>query len=103
MRIEQAIDVLHARQAAQFESHSDLIPPEFITTLLREEGVATLCRRRMPMERLVWAIIGMAMFRHAPMSQLVNQLDILLPGERPFVAPSAFLQARQKLGDKSIE
>ncbi len=37
------------------------------------------------------------------MTQLVNQLDILLPGKRPFVAPSAFLQARQKLGDKSIE
>ncbi|HEH9420169.1 TPA: transposase domain-containing protein, partial [Aeromonas sobria] len=34
---------------------------------------------------------------------LVNQLDILLPGDRPFVAPSAFLQARQKLGHKSIE
>jgi hypothetical protein len=55
------------------------------------------------MERLVWAIIGMAMFRHVPMTQLVNQLDILLPGDRPFVAPSAFLQARQKLGHKSIE
>ncbi|MEH8165525.1 IS4 family transposase, partial [Aeromonas allosaccharophila] len=26
-----------------------------------------------------------------------------LPGDRPFVAPSAFLQARQKLGDKSIK
>ena len=29
------------------------------------------------MERLVWAIIGMAIFRHVPMAQLVNQLDIL--------------------------
>ena len=103
MRIDQALDFLHASNAAQFESLSDLIPPELITTLLDEEGVATLRRRRMPMERLVWAIIGMAIFRHVPMTQLVNQLDILLPGDRPFVAPSAFLQARQKLGDKSIE
>ncbi|WP_429072546.1 IS4 family transposase, partial [Aeromonas veronii] len=98
-----ALDFLHTSNAAQFESLSDLIPPELITTLLGEEGVATLRRRRMPMERLVWAIIGMAIFRHVPMTQLVNQLDILLPGDRPFVAPSAFLQARQKLGDKSIE
>ncbi|WP_459166308.1 transposase domain-containing protein [Aeromonas allosaccharophila] len=60
----------------------------------------TLHRRRMPMERLVWAIIGMAIFRHVPMTQLANQLDILLPGDRPFVAPRAFLQARQQLGDK---
>ncbi len=103
MRIAQALDFLHASKAAQFESLSNLIPNELITTLLGEEGVATLRRRRMPMERLVWAIIGMAIFRHIPMTQLVNQLDILLPGERPFVAPSAFLQARQKLGDKSIE
>ncbi len=98
MRIDQALDFLHASNAAQFESLSDLIPNELITTLLGEEGVATLRRRRMPMERLVWAIIGMAIFRHVPMTQLVNQLDILLPGDRPFVAPSAFLQARQKLG-----
>ncbi|WP_042656741.1 transposase domain-containing protein, partial [Aeromonas allosaccharophila] len=98
MRIDQALDFLHASNAAQFESLSDLIPPELIMTLLGEEGVASLRRRRMPMERLVWAIIGMAIFRHVPMTQLVNQLDILLPGDRPFVAPSAFLQARQKLG-----
>ncbi len=83
MRIAQALDFLHASKAAQFESLSDLISPE----LIGEEGVATLRRRRMPMERLVWAIIGMAMFRHVPMTQLVNQLDILLPGERPLSLP----------------
>ena len=49
--------------------------------LLGEEGVATLRRRRMPMERLAWTIIGMAILRHIPMTQLVNQLDILRPGE----------------------
>ncbi len=103
MRIAHALDFLHASNAAQFESLSDLIPPELITTLLAEEDVVTLPRRRIPMERLVWAIIGMAIFRHVPMTQLVNQLDILLPSDRPFVAPSAFLQARQKLGDKNIE
>ncbi len=93
MRIAHALDFLHASNAAQFESLSDLIPNEFITTLLDEEGVATLRRRRMPMERLVWAIIGMAIFRHIPMTQLVNQLDILLPGDRPSLplAPSCKL------------
>ena len=53
MRIEQALDFLHASNTAQFESLSELIPPELITSLLAEEGVATLRRRRMPMERLV--------------------------------------------------
>ena len=63
MRIDQALDFLHASNAAQFESLSDLIPNELITTLLAEEDVVTLRRRRMLMERLVWAIIGMAIFR----------------------------------------
>ncbi len=49
MRIEQALDFLHASNAAQFESLSDLIPNELITTLLAEEDVVTLRRRRMPM------------------------------------------------------
>ncbi len=87
MRIAQALDFLHAITAAQFESLSDLIPSEFITTLRR---------RRMPMERLVWVIIGMAIFRNIPMAQLVNQLDILLPSDRPSPpAPS------RKLGKNS--
>ena len=55
------------------------------------------------MERVLWAIIGMSLFRHVPMAQLANQLDILLPGDRPFVVPSAFIQARQKLSDKAVE
>ncbi len=34
MRIAQALDFLHASNAAQFESLSDLIAPELITTRL---------------------------------------------------------------------
>ncbi|MGL6148174.1 MAG: IS4 family transposase, partial [Plesiomonas sp.] len=45
MRIEQALDFLHASNVTQFESLSDLISPELIITLLGEEGVATLRRR----------------------------------------------------------
>jgi len=32
------------------------------------------------------------------MSDIVNQLDIMLLGKRPFVIPSAVVQARQQLG-----
>lgn len=61
MLIKQILDFLHASNVAQFDSFSDLIPPELITTLLHEKGVVTLRRRRMPMEQLAWAILGMAM------------------------------------------
>lgn len=45
----------------------------------------------------------MALFRHLPMSQIVNQLDVILPGDKPFVAPSAIVQARQRLGELPIK
>lgn len=51
---------------------------------------------------MVWAVVGMALFRNQPMSRIVNQLDILLPGDRPFIAPSAIPQARQRLGEDAI-
>lgn len=69
-----------------------------IDKCLEHAGVTTLRKRRLPLEMVVWSIVGMALFRHTPMGQVVNQLDIVLHGQRPFVAPSAVVQARQRLG-----
>jgi hypothetical protein len=38
------------------------------------------------MENMVWAVIGMALFRKFPMRQMLNQLDIILPSGIPYVA-----------------
>ena len=103
MRIEQALDFINSCPPGKFEALSDLLSPELVEMCLAEAGVVTLRRRRMPMERALWVIIGMSLFRRVPMAQLANQLDILLPGERPFIVPSAFTQARQKLADKAVE
>ena len=85
MRIEQALDFIHACPPAKFEGLSDLLSPELVQACLAETGSVSLRRRRMPMERVLWAIIGMSLFRHVPMAQLANQLDILLPGDRGLV------------------
>ena len=103
MRIEQALDFINSCPHGKFETLSDLLSPELVESCLAEAGVVTLRRRRMPMERALWAIIGMSLFRQVPMAQLANQLDILLPVDRPFIVPSAFTQARQKLADKAVE
>lgn len=44
----------------------------------------------------------MALERKEPLHQVVNHLDIMLPGNRPFVAPSAVIQARQRLGSEAV-
>ncbi|RJT32044.1 hypothetical protein D6C13_24640 [Rahnella woolbedingensis] len=72
---------------------------------LADTGVVTVRKRRLPMEMMAWAITGMSLFRSLSMSQLVSHLDIVLPGKRPFVAPSAVVQvvqARRRLGEDAV-
>ncbi|WP_339445126.1 transposase domain-containing protein, partial [Pseudomonas hunanensis] len=65
-------------------------------------GVSTIRKRRLPLESLVWCIIGMALFRRMSVWDVVNHMDILLPGKRPLVAPSAVVQGRQRLGSEAV-
>lgn len=51
---------------------------------------------------MIWYIVGMALERKEPLHQIVNRLDIMLPGNRPFVAPSAVIQARQRLESGAV-
>lgn len=102
MFLSQALDRIHAFSPEHFSALSEVLSPELIGECLQTSGTVTLRKRRLPLEMMVWSVVGMALFRHVPMAQLVNQLDILLPGKRPFVAPSAVVQARQRLGEAPV-
>lgn len=103
MFLSQALDRIYSFTPESFSSLADVLSPELLAQCLENSGVATIRRRRLPMEMVIWSVVGMALFRHVPMSQIVNQLDILLPGNRPFVAPSAVVQARQRLGAEAVK
>ena len=94
----QALDQLQAFTPDDFGQLSDLLAPELIEQCLEDTGVVTLRKRRLTMDFMVWAVVGMALFRDMSMHQLVSHLDLMLPGKRPYVAPSAVVQARQRLG-----
>lgn len=95
MHIGQALEtVLVNSHTVNFESLSDVLDPGLIETGLSIAGVSTIRTRRLPMEQMVWAVLGMALFRNMSIKQLVSQMDILLPGKVPYVAPSAVVQAR---------
>jgi hypothetical protein len=102
MLLSQALDTVHKFSAQEFAALADLLSPELIDECLTDTGVVTLRKRRLSMEMMVWAVTGMALFRSHSMTQLVSHMDILLPGNRPFVAPSAVVQARQRLGEDVI-
>lgn len=103
MHFSQAVDAISSVTPEQFSALSEVLSPELIEQCLHESGTVTLRKRRLPLEMMIWSVVGMALFRHLPMNQIVNQLDIMLPGERPFVAPSAIVQARQRLGDEAVQ
>lgn len=88
----------------------DLVPkfvasldPEWIEEALAATGTATIRRRRLPAEQVVWLVIGMCLFRDLSMRELVATLDLALPGSRGIrVAPSSIVQARERLGDEPL-
>jgi hypothetical protein len=45
----------------------------------------------------------MAMFRRWPIHDLVGKLDLVLPGPRATVAPSAVAEARARVGAEPLE
>ena len=104
MHIGQALDLVSRYDSLRnpLTSLGDFLDPELISRCLAESGTVTLRKRRLPLEMMVWCVVGMALERKEPLHQIVNRLDIMLPGNRPFVAPSAVIQARQRLGSEAV-
>lgn len=94
---------------ASFPKSEDLsqfvrdIAPEWIEEALAATGTATLRRRRLPMEQVPWLVIGMALLRGRPITEVVNNLDLAMPSPtKPTVARSAVVQARDRLGESPM-
>jgi len=103
LQLSTALSQVSQTNFTEFTELNGLLEPSIIDKALAQSGIATIRKRKLPMEQMVWAVIGMALFRKMSMRQLVNQLDIILPNGEPYVAPSAVTQARKKLGHQAIE
>jgi hypothetical protein len=83
-----------------FESDID---PEWIDQALKATGTASVRRRRLPAEQVVWLVLGMGLFRDRPINDVVDKLDLTLPDEQePSISSSASCQARQRLGEEPM-
>ncbi|WP_249365569.1 transposase domain-containing protein, partial [Pseudoalteromonas sp. S979] len=51
----------------------------------------------------MWCVMGMSLFRQESVWNIATKMDIALPGKAPLVAPSAMVQARQRLGTNAVE
>lgn len=95
------LDLDYAAELAphEFERFASLIDPEWVDEALRQTRKVSLRRRRLPAERMVWLVIGLALFRNEPIWHIVQQLDLAdWPASRAPV-PSAAVAGRERLGE----
>ena len=103
MELSDALARTSLNRLVEFDSLSDLLCPDLIQQCLASNGVATIRKRKLPMDAMVWAVIGMALFRGESVRNLINKLDIIPPNDVEFVVRSAVTQARKKLGSDVVQ
>ncbi len=91
----------YPREFTNFARHLDR---DWIEEALVTTGTATLRRRRLPSEQVVWLVIGMGLMRDRPIAEVVDDLDLALPTARSSdLAPSSVAQARARVGAEPLE
>ncbi len=97
--LAQTLQHAPADALAQF---SQLIDKDWIEQALLVSGKASIRRRKLPAEQGVWLVIGLSLYRQLPMWQVVHQLSLSLDAQT-LPAPSASVQARQRLGSQPLQ
>lgn len=78
------------------------ITPGWVEEALESTGTATMRKRRLPAEQVIWVVLGMALFRDRPLEDVVSKLDLALPSNGRSIARSSIAQARKKLGSEPL-
>jgi hypothetical protein len=102
MRLAESLSVVAECSPESFEDVRRHIDPEWVLQALEASGTATVRRRRLPAEQVVWLVIGMALMRNRSIHEVVSKLDLALPGPSLTVAPSTVVEARARLGADSM-
>lgn len=80
------------------------IPIEWLDSAFQlAPGFAKMRERKMPIDRVLWLIIGMAVFADRSIKAVASHLRLALPGGPPGIDPSAIPAARKRLGVEPIK
>ena len=97
------IDELH--RFSDDSTFSQNIPVEWIESALTLTSKATVRRRRLPSDQVLWLVLGMALFRHENIAEVARRLNVCsqdLSNEN-LLAKSGVSAARQRLGSEPME
>lgn len=81
----------------------DRLPGEWIEQALHYSGKASIRRRRLPAQQVVWLIIALAVYRHLSIKEILDDLDLALPDLNDrCVTSSGVSQAKERLGAEAM-
>lgn len=107
MRLKSSIGSLaDGTLPATFEGLKSQVGLEWVESALRKSGIATVRRRKLPAEQVVWLVVGMALYRDRPIMEVVNRLNLVLPaenGKRRGISNSGIISARNRVGVEPVE
>lgn len=88
----------------QLDRIEQSIPREFVEEALRSTGRASIRKRKLPAEQVLFVVIGMALFRNMSIPAVVRHLGLALPGKDgdDSLAPSAISDGRERLGAEPL-
>ncbi len=97
MTLSQNLELISQQSPLILAHFSEMIDLNWIEQSLQQTGKASIRKRKPPAEHVVWLVIGLALFRDQPIWYVVQQLQLVF-GTTHYCAPSASVQARQRLG-----
>jgi hypothetical protein len=81
------------------------IPIEWVASALDLSSQATIRRRRLPADQVLWLVLGVALFRDEPVHEVARRLNICAQGlaSDHLLARSGVTEARKRLGADPVE
>ncbi len=99
MNLSHHLDLTRQQTLLSLSHFNELIDLNWIKACLKETGKASIRKRKLPAEHVVWLVIGLALFRDQPIWYVVQQLQLVF-GTTQYCVPSALMCAlRPTLGD----
>jgi hypothetical protein len=102
---EALLQAGEGRAEASFALFAQTLDAGWIEQALRATDKASIRRRKLPAEYVVWLVIGMGLLRDRSIQEVVRHLDLVLPAsdrDRRSVSGGAVVQARDRLGPQPL-
>lgn len=104
MSLQEDLEILASCVPESVAAMRGRLPDALLREAFEVTGTATLRKRRLPAEQVVWLILGMAIMSEKSIEDVVMKLDLALPAPNgKAVASSSIADARARIGPEPVQ